>query len=59
MPIDESKTYWGMEEVIRIDVIQNLFQPRNIRLQEKELPPEPLGVLFAFDILRCVNGVAC
>ena len=50
-----SSTYWRMEKVIPICVVQYLSQTRYVRLQQKQLAPEAFSVLMIFDILIEIN----
>ena len=50
-----SSTYWRMEKVIPICVVQYLSQTRYVRLQQEQFTPEAFSVLMTFDILVEVN----
>jgi len=50
-------TYWCMQQVLSIDILQNLLQARRIWFEEEEFTPETLSVLLALNILKRINIV--
>ena len=65
MPVSESvddeymqyDTYWRMQQVLSIDILQYLLQTCKVWLEEEEFTPETLRMLLAFNILNIVNGL--
>jgi hypothetical protein len=50
-----SSTYWRMEKVVSICVVQYLSKTRHVRLEQEQFTPEAFGVFVIFDVLIEIN----